>query len=189
MANTKSNVTTGKPKVGGAIYRAPIGTALPTDAVTALASDYICLGYISEDGLSNDNSISTDKIKAWGGDVVLNTQTERTDDFSFTMIESLNPDVLKVVHGDDNVSGTLDEGITVKAGATELESAIYVIDMIMTGGVLKRVVIPSASPSSISEVTYDDSSAVGYQVTLTAEADSESHTHYEYIKKPEAVSG
>ena len=32
MANKVSNVTLAKPKNGGPIYRAPLGTALPTDA-------------------------------------------------------------------------------------------------------------------------------------------------------------
>lgn len=46
MPNT-ANVTTGKPKVAGAVYRAPSGTALPTDASTALAAAYLDMGYIS----------------------------------------------------------------------------------------------------------------------------------------------
>ena len=40
MANNKANVTTGKPKVGGAVFRAPVGTTLPTDASTALNSAF-----------------------------------------------------------------------------------------------------------------------------------------------------
>ena len=44
---TVSNVSVGKPAVGGAIYRAAKGTTLPTDATTALGSSFKQLGYVS----------------------------------------------------------------------------------------------------------------------------------------------
>ena len=40
------NVSTGKPKITGAVYRAPLGTALPTDATTALSGAFVDMGYI-----------------------------------------------------------------------------------------------------------------------------------------------
>ena len=181
--NNTANVTAGKPKIGGAIFRAPIGTTLPGNATTDLSSAFVCLGYVSEDGLTNDNSPESESIKAWGGDTVLNVQTSKDDTFGFTLIEALNVNVLKTIYGEDNVSGTLDTGITVQANAEDLDEYVWAIDMVMRNGVLKRIVIPDGKVSAVGTITYADGDAVGYETTLQTAPDSSGNTHYEYIIK------
>lgn len=181
-----SNVTAAKPKVGGAVHVAPVGTALPTSTGTALNDAFKALGYISEDGLTNSNSPESESIKAWGGDTVLTLMTGREDTFAFSLIEALSDEVLKVVYGDDKVSGSIAEGIAVSAGAEDLPDHAYVIDMILRDNTAKRIVIPRGRVTEIGEITYSDSAEVGYDITISAAADDNGNTHYEYIK---AASG
>lgn len=184
----KDLVSTAKPKVGGACHRAPVGTALPTDATSNLGEAWTALGYFSEDGLTNGNSRDFNVYRAWGGDIVDSSGANYTDTFQFKMIEVLNADVLETVHGTGNVSGTLEEGIVVKAKGDDTAYA-WVFDMIMKGGTLRRVVVPSAAISSLGDVVYKGDELAGYDATITAEADSDGYTHYEYMKKGKVTSG
>lgn len=188
--NNVRNVTAGKPAIKGAIYRALLTDELelPTDAVSDLSEDFKPLGYVSDAGLTNSNSPESDKIKAWGGDVVLITQNEKSDTFKFKLIEAMNVDVLKAVYGDTNVTGSIAEGLSVTANADEPEEGAWIIDMILRGGVLKRIVIPDGKLSELADIEYVDNDAVGYEVTVEALPDTTGSTHYEYFQGDEDVS-
>lgn len=177
------NVTAAKPKKGGAIYTAPLGSTLPLDAVESLDAAFVSLGYVSNDGLTNDTSISSENIRAWGGDVVNSVQTEFSDTFAYTLIESLNVDVLKEVYGQTNVTGTLETGITIEVNSGEKPEHPIVVDTILKGGILKRMVLPLAKVIKIDPINYKDDENIGYTVTVQALTDNKGNTHYEYIAK------
>lgn len=177
-------VTAGRPKTGGAVHRAPAGTTAPTDATTALGEAFVDQGYVSDSGIVNNNSPSSESVKAWGGYPVLDLQTKKPDTWALTLISAKDVAVLKTVYGEDNVTGTLETGITVTANAKELPSSVWVIDQVLRGGTLKRTVLPDAKITEIGEIKYSDSAAVGYPLTLSAYPDASGNTHYEYIVNP-----
>ena len=182
MGNVATNVTAGKPKVGGAIFRAVLGTLLPTSATTVLdESVWKSIGYCSEDGVTNSNTRESDDVKAWGGETVLTIQTEKKDTFQMTWIETMNIDTLKATFGDANVSGDLTNGIVIKVNATELTAGSYVIDMALRDDAIKRIVIPNGKISAVDDVVYSDEDVVGYPVTITCMPDNQGNTHYEYL--------
>lgn len=177
----KANVTTGKRRTAGGIYRAPAGTTLPTDASTSLAAAFKEVGYISEDGVTNSVGKTIQEIKEWGGEVVDSELTEQSDQWKFKEIESLNLDTLKSVFGDSNVSES-SGAITVTVKAEITGSGVWAIDMAQKGGRLKRIVIPDGKITSLGDIVYKGSEAVGYDVTLTAHYDTSiGGTHKEYI--------
>ena len=142
------------------------------------------LGYISEDGLSNANESDSEEVVSWDGVTVATVDGNKSDTFTFKMIEALNVEVLKTVYGESNVTGNLEDGIHIKANSTPQSNYSWVIDMIMTNGVLKRIVLPNAKVSSVAEIVYKKGEVVGYETTVNALPDENGDTHHEYIQTP-----
>lgn len=183
MPNNVNNVTTGKPNILGSVFVGDTSATLPTDANTALDAGFKCVGYISDNGVENDNSITIQKIKAWGGDTVLSSVTESNDDFKFAMLEGTNVDALKSYYGDDNVLVDPETGnITIHKTGKDLPHKAWVIDQILNSGRLKRIVIPDGQVTARDTISYKDEEAVILGITITAYPNSSGQTHHEYIE-------
>jgi len=180
MANTASNVSFGKPKATGAVFVAPAGTSVPTDATTSLAVTFKNVGYVSEDGLVNEVETDIEEVKAWGGDIVLSDQSSFKETFTVNLLET-NEEALKLYYGAGNVTvnGT---SITIVQNSNPLPELVVVFEVVLTGGRIKRIVVPKAKIADRSgEVTYTDGDAITYPAQFVAFPDSSGNTHTEYI--------
>lgn len=181
MGNTATYVSTGKPNIGGAVHVAPRGTTLPTDATTALdESVFTCLGYVSEDGVENRNELDVSEIKAWGGSIVYRSLNGLTDNFVLKLIESENVEVLKTVYGDNNVTVDGSGNIKVDVLAEDPQEKVWVFTLALRGGKARRIVIPDGAITARDPITYNDSDAIAYGITVSAYPDSTGKTHEEY---------
>lgn len=181
IMNDASNVSFGKPKASGAVFVAPAGTTLPTNATASLDAAFEGLGYVSEDGLVNEVETDTENVNAWGGDLVLVGQTTFSETFTVNLIET-NEKALEVYYGADNVTVDGSGNITVTQNSDVLPNVVVVFELVLTGGRIKRIVVPNAQIVDRSgEISYTDGEAIAYPAVFTAFPDDNGNTHTEYI--------
>lgn len=184
MSNDATKVSFGKPKATGSVWIAPYGTTLPTMATQSLNAAFKSMGYISEDGLVNSIETDTEQIHAWGGDMVLSGQTTFMESFTVNLLET-NSETLKTFYGSDNVTVEGNGSITVQQTSEMLPNVSVVFDMVLTGGRIKRIVVPIAQIVDRSgEITYVDGQAITYPAVFMAYPDENGTTHVEYIATP-----
>jgi len=135
----------GKPKVGGSLFRAPAGTPYPTDEKTPLPAAYVSQGYLESSGFSKSIKKAYKSIAAYGGDEVENLRTEHGVSIKFSLIEVLNPNVVKTVYGADvtvtpatATSGT--KTAVAYTGEDDEENSVWVAEFAYRKKV-KRVVL------------------------------------------------
>lgn len=180
--NNAANVSLGRPKAGGAIFIAPIGTELPTAPDSTLDdSTFKCLGFVSEDGLTNSTDSSTTEIKEWGGNTVIRKRTSWGETYKFTLIEQRD-EVFKFVFGDDNV--TTENGvIKILHNANSDTENVIVIDVLLSGNGIKRIIIPRGSITELGDINYKAEDVIAYECTVGAlPYDADGNASVELIK-------
>lgn len=186
MATMNANeVTVGSALATGAIWVAPKGTALPTDATTALAGTYKLLGFTSDAGVQISENASNQSIVAWEGRTeVYNVRTAYTESVSFMPIQC-NRTVSELLWGADAVvtgNGT----ISVSHHGKTLEPIAIVIETVPRDGVIKRYTGTFQLVERGAQ-TLDGTQVDGRTCTFNAIPDTNGVTMHEYTST--TVSG
>lgn len=195
LKQSSANVTFSKPGTSvnksGYIWVAPLGTKLPTDAITELDEAFSGLGYLSEDGLTEPAAYTAgDDIVAAGGDTVAQADPTFSKTWTGTCIEALNEDLLKVAYGSTNVTVTAAEGkdgtITIKEQAGDLEHHVIVIDEMLKGGRKRRNVMADATFLITGDISHVHTALVNFEFTITAYPTASQPAQTQYITIPKA---
>lgn len=176
MANDATKVRVG---VGGAIWVAPLGTAIPDSEVTGAAGiaatldvAFSDLGYLNEDGLRESSDRSVNDIVAWqNADVVRKIQTSHEVSYALDFLET-NAGVLETYYGNHS------------SGVTEIKGDIlpnrsYVFDVV-DGSANIRIVVPNGQVTEQGEVQYQNGEALIYPAVITCFPDASGVKAYRY---------
>ena len=165
--------------VTGAVYVGPTTASAPTSSSTAL-TDFTDLGYVSADGITETIDKTTSQIRAWqGGALVREVVSEGTYSVTLTFIET-KLEVLELYFGSTITDGELDGDPTASGGRKS-----FVMD-IVDGSIIERTYIPAGEVTAVGERTLASGEAVGYNVTITAYADTDNVTFKKFFSELEA---
>lgn len=165
--------------VSGAVYVAPTGTTGPTTSSSALDIAFADLGYVSADGITENIDRTTNQIRAWqNGSLVREVTSEGTYSVELTFIETSEA-VLELYYGTDQTGGAFDIDPTSTGGRKS-----FVIDVI-DGNIVERTYIPAGEITAVGQRTLASGEAIGYQVTITAYADTGSTTFKKFFSQLE----
>lgn len=166
MADT-ANITSSNPGRNGVMFRAAIGTVLPTDASSELDEKFIDQGIVGDAGVTQTVTRDTEDIKAYGGDTVYTLQTDYGVEITLTLYESRNAETLKTIFGDDNVVTDAEGNISVKYNKTRLPRSTFVFDHEIDQG-FKRQIVEVGQVVSVGDIVNVHTDIVKYEVTIKA---------------------
>ena len=176
----------------GAVAVAPEGTAMPTDARTALTSAWDDSGYVSEDGLSVTITRSTTPIRDWSKAAVRNLLTEFGGAIAVAFLQ-VDEFAAKRMFGEDNVTvtaatTTTSEVIKISIGAELPPIEAWCFSM-KDGDARIRVLVPRGQMTDVNQIDFKPDAGNIIGGTLTAYDDGTGNSIYFIYDDGEVISG
>jgi len=184
MAINTNNVVVGAPDQSattGAVNWAPKGTALPTDARTALPSAWKSGGYVSTDGVSLSIDQSTTSIQDWSLGHIRTLLEDFTGTVTFTFVQT-DYETLCMLFGDSNVTKTnatttAGELIKVNVGPELAPAKAFCFNM-KDGDQRIRLALPNAQPTISGELSFVANEPINWSVSLDCGIDTDGKCIY-----------
>lgn len=151
----------------GRIYKAPLGTALPTTTTGTLDPAFVDLGY-AQDGFGMKQDLKTTDITSWQtleAVRVLANSLVRT--FSF-ILQQTNADTLALAWGGASVVASTGGAYTLDLPSTgTLAEYVFLIDW-SDGDTTQRIGIPRGTLVTLPELKFTRAGAVDYSLEVRA---------------------
>jgi hypothetical protein len=180
---TVSQIAAPSPPITGGLYRAPLGTALPTDTTTALNVAFTSLGYVDDDGVTLKIDRPNTRQYAWGGKLVAALQEHYGASFTFKLYQILDPDVLMAVHSDTNVTVTPPTSTVGTLTTTALNDKLNVNSAWVVAGFYQltgiRWAIPKARITQVGDIKITHKSLATMDCTLETFPDDSGNFIYQ----------
>lgn len=159
--------------ITGAVYKAPAGTAKPADSTAVLAADYIGMGYVSEDGVTENHDDSTSQIVAWQGAVVVRSvRTDSTSTMAFQLIQTRGS-VLEAFHPGSNMTEPTAGNFELEVKPPGADPAVWLFDVV-DGDKHIRIWCGNSELTERGEVVYSNGGdPIGYSFTVTCYPDDD----------------
>jgi hypothetical protein len=165
--------------ITGELYSAPTGTARPTTSTDVLNAAYTGLGYISEDGVTEEPDDNVERIVAWqNATVVRANTTESTTTLQCTLIETKGA-VLEAYHKGSTVEVVSAGQWKIDVKAPTEDRRQWVLDVI-DGTKHLRFDVPDGEILDRGAIVYANGEAVGYEITITCYPDANNVLYTKY---------
>lgn len=183
MANSLE-LAAASPRITGGVLRASVGTALPVTALGEPDDAFKDLGHVGDDGVERTENRNNQDQFNWGGDLVAVLQQEYGLEIKFKLLQVMNADVQKAVHGDANITVTpADEEsgteIAAKLNAKLLDTGAWIFDG-MYNLINMRLVIPIARITAVAPLKWSHKELSAYECTLKPFPDEDGNHGYQY---------
>lgn len=163
MTTSADNVRVG---ITGELNVGAVGTSGPTTSTSTLNGGFVGLGYVSEDGVTEEYSDTVEDIVAWqNATVVRSTTTESKATLQCTLIETKG-EVLELFHKGSTVEVVSAGEWKIDVLAPTADPRAFVFDVV-DGTKHIRIYVPNGEVSERGAIVYANGEPVGYDVTIT----------------------